>query len=359
MKRRFILKKYSFFGNKRFKNEIIRREKYKKLKNQKIKVLEKNRYLHNLSIFEPQDSNEQNKSTKILRKRDYKSVIAPVIFSLKENIDEMLDFYEKIYENAKIGQGTNIDMSKVNYVSADALLYSLSIFNSYKQNLKYSRIKGNLPNDTLCRELIVESGFLDYFYLTAEISPIKNPDILKIKSGSKVHGSVIDNILTFAELKLGLNNDKEKMKSEGIYSSLIECMNNTVEHAYKSVKGKWWLISLYNNDKKKVNFTFLDNGLGIPKTVQRKYFSEKLLGKFIPTDAKIIKSTLEGDFRTKTEDAWRGKGLPSIYDSFKKKQIDNLLIISNNGFFKCDEDLTTNLKMKFRGTLLNLDLNKY
>ena len=357
MKKIYTCKSFSYFGNKRFFKEKKRQKKYKKSLNKKINNIYRKRFNVNLRerLSKLKDGIYDSKA--IIKKKDFKKLVVPEVFSLKENIDEMLEFYNKLDENAKVNQGIELDLSHIKDISADALLYTLSVFDYYKQILRYSRIKGNLPTDKICMNLIIQSGFLDYFYMPFKPICDSSNDIIKIKSGSIVQSSIIDNVLTFAETKLGLINDIENTKSQGIYSSLVECMNNTVEHAY-DLKGKWWLISLYNNKNNKVNFTFLDNGLGIPKTVKKKFFRDKLLSKIVPNDANLIKSTLEGEFRTKTEDAWRGKGLPSIYNSFKDKRIENLTIISNYGFLKCDDNKSINLKLKFRGTLLNLDLNK-
>ena len=46
------------------------------------------------------------------------------------------------------------------------------------------------------------------------------------------------------------------------------------------------------------------------------------------TDAILIKSALEGEFRTSTGQRHRGKGLPSIYDNVRQKYFSNLRIIS-------------------------------
>ena len=140
-------------------------------------------------------------------------------------------------------------------------------------------------------------------------------------------------------------------------------MSNTNNHAYKFSGGwrnKWWIIAVYDKSRKVVTYTMLDNGAGIPGTVRLK-LKELIRVKMIPRgdelDSDLIKSAFMGDEkRSRTWLSWRGKGLPSIYDSLKKKRIRNLLAISNRGYFNMENGQVTELKRKFYGTLLSWEV---
>ena len=135
-------------------------------------------------------------------------------------------------------------------------------------------------------------------------------------------------------------------------------MANTKNHAYNITRKdqKWWLISCYDEDSKKVNFTFMDNGDGIPFTL-RKNIIERFFDPLIKkqNDGKLILSALKGEFRTRTKKHYRGTGLPKIFSYSKEKQIENLIIISNKGYVDCDSEQSKELSRKFFGTLLSWD----
>ena len=64
-------------------------------------------------------------------------------------------------------------------------------------------------------------------------------------------------------------------------------------------------------------------------------------------------SVLNGDFRTRTEVGYRGKGIPRIYQRVKSNEINNLVLIANNGYVNCTTNKRKELKNKFHGTLFS------
>jgi hypothetical protein len=132
-------------------------------------------------------------------------------------------------------------------------------------------------------------------------------------------------------------------------------MVNTGHHAYEKrfVNWKWWLMALPTTDKKRVHFAFLDNGRGIPTTV-RKNFAERVSYLFgdRTMDSELIFSALEGKYRSRMKNRWRGKGLPKIFSYSSKDIIENLQIVSNHGYVDCQRNQLKELSDKFHGTLL-------
>jgi hypothetical protein len=182
-----------------------------------------------------------------------------------------------------------------------------------------------------------------------------NNNVLSIKSDKIVDGAIAHSVINFSTEKL---NRKNNGGSRSIYGTLIETMANTRNHAYGVNRNdkKWWLISCYDEENKRVNFTFMDNGIGIPFTL-RKNFKEKFIDPFInkQNDGKLILSALKGEFRTRTKKHYRGTGLPKILNYSKEKQIENLIIISNKGYVECNSEQSIELSRKFYGTLLSWD----
>jgi hypothetical protein len=286
-----------------------------------------------------------------IRKEHKYEIPVPEVFSLVTNVDEMLMFYKTIYAYAQEKKGIFLDMSKIRQISVDAILYTISVFDHLEKSLHFTKFGGNFPNDEYTHQVLLQSSFFNYVKANFKFDP-DDSDILSVKSGQLVRGKVAQQVINFGKAQLGRVGDAS---TRSMYATLIECMVNTGHHAYEKrlPNWKWWLMALPDRDKRKVHFAFLDNGRGIPVTV-RKNFRERVLQLFGNTamDSRLIQSTLEGEYRTRIKNKWRGKGLPKIYSYSKNKLIENLRIISNHGYVECDNDQSMELRDKFHGTLL-------
>lgn len=82
----------------------------------------------------------------------------------------------------------------------------------------------------------------------------------------------------------------------------------------------------------------------------------------ISRDAQYLQSALEGDYiRSETKLAYRGKGLPGIYEDCQNAHINNLRIISGKAKCTVNEDasiLSQNIDAYFEGTLFSWDIAK-
>jgi hypothetical protein len=195
---------------------------------------------------------------------------------------------------------------------------------------------------------------ISYVHANFSFNP-DNSKILSVKSGQFAKGSIAKQVIDFSK---GILNQSKTSQSRSIYGTIIECMVNTKHHAYHDLNHnwKWWLMALPNEKNDRIQFAFLDNGAGIPTTVKKK-FSERVNRLFgnNSSDCKLIHSALQGEYRTRMKDKWRGKGLPKIYDHYNNKYIENLHIISNHGYVDCKNDVIKELNEKFHGTLLSWD----
>jgi hypothetical protein len=282
----------------------------------------------------------------------FQTIIVPVVFSIMKNPDNLLRFYKEIEKISKNGTGINFDMSNVKIITLDAILYTLSLFNYLKAKGVYYFVQGNNPIDEECNKLFQSSGF--YKFITFGIQTKINENIFSIESGDKVDPNLAKKIIDFSRNKLHMEPNKPM---NGVYISLIESMGNTKQHAYldNNILPRWWVAAFYDDTKKVINYVFLDNGQGIPTTI-RKNFPEKIkrFAKIKNIDSMLIKSALEGEFRTRTNLENRGKGLPQIYGFITENQIFDLQIISNRGIINTNELYNKiNLIDTFRGTLLS------
>lgn len=344
------MKKYYSSPEYKKYNQIKTAKKHKRAK--KIGASISRKSDGNIHKKDKPDSNRELKATR--RKGKYE-ITVPNNFSVINNPKQMLEFFEDINYHARKRRNIFLEMSKIQDMTSDAILYMLSLFDYHKSVHRFSNISGNYPQNISCRNLLVEGGFLDYVEPKYQIKRI-SPDILSVKSNSTVQGDIASKVIRFSLSKLDQQRDS---KSRGIYATLIECMANTIHHAYRENNPytKWWLMALYGDNK--VNFTFYDSGMGIPKTL-KKNFSEKFFGSMFnqKNDYELIISALKGEFRTRTGDKWRGRGLPKINSFYNQGYINKLTLVSNYGYVNFGENRFYNMSEKFRGTLFSWDFVK-
>lgn len=287
---------------------------------------------------------------KISVKKQRETILVPEQFSLTKNVDAMQKFFMKIQDVIDKNKKIFFDLSKVKVITPDAILYILSIMENLTIKRDYCEFSGNAPKDPKCRELFIESGF--YNYVTSRLRiPEPNKNIISIKTGVNADPILADEIVQFSSQNLNI---KDISYAKKIYRIIIECMSNTREHAYSPgnyYDSKWRIIAVYFPDEKRINFVFLDNGKGIVKTVGKKLFE-----RISSSDCTILKDAFEGERRSSTKQIYRGLGLPKIYEIYKNKIIDNLIIISNKAFLYYPKEMQgRDLNHHFSGTLLTWD----
>ena len=174
--------------------------------------------------------------------------------------------------------------------------------------------------------------------------------------GINVKPRIAQQVVAFARGCLGLL----RSETNPIYTTIIELMKNTFQHAYDTATNfsrRWWLIAVHLPESASVSFSFLDNGMGIPHPIKKK-FSVRLSSYIVDRDAELIASTLRGEFRTRTQQGYRGNGLPNIFEHHQDGRIRNLKVSSNKGFVDCKKDNKDILNRRFKGTLICWDFKK-
>jgi hypothetical protein len=291
----------------------------------------------------------------------YLNVQAPSDFSIIDNPEFMLGFYNSIRELVRKGKHVSINLKDVKRLTGDALLYLLSLMDNLKAGYSNFKIRGNFPDDARCKAFFIESGFFDYVSLKPGLTmPRSSVDIVSIKSDRLVVAEVAEEVIRFTRNKL---NRSKSRNTSASYNTIIECMANTFAHAYGNNRqmSKWYIMASYMPEKKKISFCFLDCGNGIPSTIRKSMrekasnLTSRLLGGRRTDDSFLINSALMGEYRSRFIERHRGKGLPKIYEYYKKKYYDNLLIMANYGYVNCATSEQRALEVKFQGTLISWD----
>jgi len=291
-------------------------------------------------------------------KKDRVEIAVPNNFSIINNTEEVLTFFHDINTYVKNGRKIRLVMKDIQAMTADAILYMLSQLHFHKHNSRNYNISGDCPNDPVAQSLFVNSGFYQYVKSQLPKGLPRDHNVLTIKTGDNVDPVTAGTVVQFARGKIS---SIDKKKSKSIYSTMIECMANTKEHAYWKQNGKWWLMAHYAQKSNRVHFSFLDNGLTIPNTIRKnlKDYVLNIAGKVLPItstgDTSLIASALRGEFRSKTGYLYRGKGLPKIFQHSNTGKIDNLIVVSRNGIVNASNVQSGDMRNMFHGTLLCWD----
>jgi hypothetical protein len=287
--------------------------------------------------------------------------VAPAEFSIEQNPEGTTEFFNKILskrDEHKVGTKFYIDVSEVITVDIAALMYLIAIINDAKHNSLFHYVfRGNFPKSESAKKFFVDSGFMTFVRANSspEIKPTNNK--IRILMGRKVDSPLAGIICQFVQTKCNIT----RILTMPLFCILIELMGNTRQHAYKDVNvsnlaNLWYIYAEEKIDS--VKFVFLDTGLGIPTTVQKK-FAEPLFTK----ESDFIKSALNGEYRTETKKKNRGQGLPQISEGFRSGLLHNIFVYSGKGCctlkeYQQNDYIAYDLHNKMFGTLFCWEIGK-
>lgn len=263
----------------------------------------------------------------------------PEHFSFTDNLEETASFFSSMVEKIEKAFPSSIFLIQskdVISVTTDVIMYLIALMRNYKVCRKrmYS-FYGTYPDDKLARQVYIESGFLKFVKSRSKKLP-ENNSKMSIMSGKKNDAASAGVMCKFVSEKLGVPREY----SRKLYETIIEMMSNVYYHAYNDDEDEmvpaWYMYAEFEDGK--IKFVFLDTGLGIGKTVMRNSLFEKVVSRIgIENESKLIKSALDGVFRTQTREINHGKGLPLINDFAHSEKVSNFHILSGKGHCWLDE----------------------
>ncbi len=294
----------------------------------------------------------------------------PDDFSILNNASETIKFFSDVFEMinvCSIQDSIFFDMENTKNVTPDAIMYLIAVINNTRRvrTLKIS-CKGNIPLSPSARKLIESVGFYNYVKPLRTFAEPKDSERIKILHGEDPNGETTSQLCDFVNDKI---NSKSMLETKRLYPILVELMTNVRQHAYKGFAGtlqpRWYTYA--ENRDKDIRFVFLDTGQGIPNTV-RKDWAERIRDLFGDVagnsgDSDYIEAALKGDFRTETNQRFRGKGLPEVYNSVisSEGRLTELSIISGHGkcYVSCDGSIEKEyMDNPFEGTLFMWSFRK-
>lgn len=286
----------------------------------------------------------------------------PEIFSLFSGTSQTVAFFEEVINTFSMCRSQKkvfFDFSGVQVITVDAVMYIIALMkNTRRVYNAHIECSGNLPQAKEARKVIEEVGFYDYLMPVGNAGNICNRKYVRISHGVEADGELAGSICDFVNNAL----DKDLTYTKRLYPMIVELMTNTHQHAYdknRSFMNCHWYIFAQELDSQ-VQFVFLDTGLGIPRTVY-KQFTERAKSLLISRDEQFLASVLKGDFRTETQQKYRGKGLPGIYEDVCNHSLTDFCVISGKGQCNVKSDGEIEkiaLHRNFIGTLFKWTIGK-
>ena len=336
---------------KKYQRYLRARARYSaKRRSAKWKIRKKNKKLINQKI------NQKNRRSKKQKAKPFYSISAPQRFSLIENTDEVLKYFELAEKRLRKKENLNLDISNVEELSSATIALMIASINDI-DFMHDSHVIGNEPKKIELKKLFRESGFYDYVKTTGSFSS-KNEQNLLHKEVNKKVVSRIAKKASLTGIKHVFNNEKS---FEPLYEVLVECMSNTNSHADLKVRGKcnWWLY-VYNNPNKRItSYSFLDLGVGIFKSiVVQEYLKRIAIGTVLYKNINLVDDLLSGKLQSRIDidREIRGKGIPQIVEHSKLKNFKSFYIIANDVKINLKTEEKEQLKYFLNGTFLYWEL---
>ena len=339
---------------KSYSKKVAKRAEKRRLKGKRRKKISR-RATSRMSKSQREDWRE---------KQGYKIVIrAPVNLSFLDDPESVVKFITKAELAIKQYKSLYFEMKSVKKIDHPSIATLLAVL--YMSKKSGVKINGSMPRDEIAKNILVKSGFLYTLFS-------RNPE-----AGHKYDIDMDNQLFTLDNYDLSVVGEIEKAVSKrifgkvkklgGFYTTIGELMDNTTTHGsgYEEKTERWWLSINYDEFSKKARFTFIDYGVGIFTSLHGKTSEHPVKGilekaeKFFGVEAveKHLKRIVEESAGKvyKLPDG-RGQGIHGIYQTFKRHEIENLHIITNNAFGDIAKNDYKRLTSHLNGTLYYLEI---
>ena len=237
----------------------------------------------------------------------------------------------------------------VSKIRGNALMYLLAQIHKLRIEYGDRCVTGTYPDSKRIERQLSQTGFFELLRVKSRAPASKESRAtryIKFKSAQRIFAERI------GEVRAELLRDDLKMPpfvGRTIFRALGEAMTNVNHHAYfrksflnpkaaEGLRGRWWLFGSLDVKRNIFTLVFYDCGVGIPKTLPRKYSVElireylSLLPGFNPDDGQMISAAMALG-RTRTELDNRGKGLLDLARLIDQVGAGQMQIFSRHGTY--------------------------
>ncbi|MDP3655169.1 MAG: hypothetical protein Q8R67_26215 [Rhodoferax sp.] len=294
----------------------------------------------------------------------------PAEMDLGQNRNESCDFVRTVREKVLAGSRLRLVFDDCKTIKLSALVLLLAQIHKLRLEFSADHITGTYPENARLERLLTQSGFFKLLKVKSrpkEKTQSKLTRFIVFKSDQRPNSSEIP--LLRSEL-LGDDLQMPSLIAKRIFRALSEAMTNVNHHAYKtksirvgSVGGRWWMVASLSAKTRLFTLAFYDAGVGIPKTLPRKYTMEKIRGVLsllpgiAPDDGQMIRAAMELG-RTRTESTNRGLGLMDLTKLIDAAGSGAMHIHSRNGSYSYtpNKQVHSNHSGFVEGTLIEWQL---
>ncbi len=329
----------------------VKRQQYSQRKTEKELQRRRNRSIE-IRNKRKESMGVAKKNTARLRKST-KTLVAPQIFSLMDNSDEMIDFLDELVSTTRRGKDVYVDLSGIKQLSQDGILALLS--RTHDPKFSYGRnVSGAEPDQPELQRIFKESGVYGDHVLELSGAYRETSGHIRRRESKVVESKTAKELVQFALSRLTV----ELRHRASSFETLVECMSNTFTHAGFQMKRKelWWTSVRYNQQTKRASFLFMDNGVGICRSLDLKLRNQIALAFGWKDNSDLLKDVLENRIGSRTGLDFRGKGLPSIHKRSTDGYLKNLIIITNNAYANVQANEYKVLQKSLQGTFVHWEI---
>jgi hypothetical protein len=290
---------------------------------------------------------EKNPAAQLVVRRDrqWHELEVPQSLDLITARKETCGFFSQVRTFVRAGKRVRLGFQNTLVVSPEALIFLLGQVQRLQIEYGQNHVTGTYPESKKIERLLNESGFFQALRVRGRAPTQRRPNgtrFLKCKSDTHIRGEEIPKL---RDELLGTDLRMPASVGKKVFRALTEAMTNVNHHAYhnksvrnKQLTGRWWLGAQLSVRKNLFTLTFYDAGVGIPKTLPRKYGWEAIRGVLSvlpgidPDDGQMIKAAVElGRSRTGADN--RGKGLLDLLKLIDQVGSGTIHIFSRCGWY--------------------------
>jgi hypothetical protein len=284
----------------------------------------------------------------------------PKVFDLVNNYDETIRWITNLRQDIYVDPAYSvfIDHSQVQKASPEALLVLIAEMTRAHQYSTGCRKLLNWPPAGDFLDLGWALGYLQHFGYAQANPPAGTKEFLRYFTGKRTLQHIVKQLVDHFVLAWSFDIPTTK----ALKVAMSECMTNVNLHAYdktsRNLIDQWWLMGFRDRQSHEISFCFYDQGQGIPGTIRIKW--RDTLPGVAPSDSEMIAKGIGGHY-SRTGEAARGSGLPTLAEFVDQATDGQLLIFSRKGRYCYSKDKSAvygDVEFDLPGTLIVWTIKK-
>lgn len=300
----------------------------------------------------PKHKKDKKKNQQLNYGWEITSLPAQFTFS---HLESVLGYINTTYQLSRKNGVKRIWMDMNDVINIDIFTICLLLAQINKLGSHGIICYGTYPNDPIKRKFVIESGFLKVIKSNVKSSKeVRSENQMYMVGKNEVESDRINNSVKKCMKQL-LGHEEYYPP---VYENMIEICANSVEHANDNDVDKNWLVSISFESRDVMRFILTDTGEGILKTLIKKkgdMFYDLINAR---KDFDVLRRVFEGEYKSRTGEINRHKGLPEVYENYKNGFISNLKILTNGVVYDFDTNDNIKLINEFMGVMITWTVSK-